>query len=244
MNKNVCKRNKFGYCFFGDKCRNLHVNVICVVKNCDMIVCEKRHPRSCKFYRDYGRCKFVDFCKYNHNDPPQDKSAKQFEIKMTHIEILVSEKEKEISKICQELSENKENLKELGEIVAKQEKVIKDLIENLENEKRIKEKDKAVEIETIKLDVKEELKEIKDVQKECIKFVGGILECIDDMEFDELKLEFENRFPKDEDIVEIENSLESTFINPSMGFSCEKCEFIAKNKGGLKTHIKMKHKMY
>ena len=64
------------------------------------------------------------------------------------------------------------------------------------------------------------------------------------MEFDELKLEFENRFPKDEDIVEIENSLESTFINPSMGFSYEKCEFIAKNKGGLKTHIKMKHKMY
>ena len=72
---------------------------------------------------------------------------------MTHIEILVIEKEKEISKICQELSENKENLKELGEIVAKQEKVIKDLIENLESEKRIKEKDKAVEIETVKLDV-------------------------------------------------------------------------------------------
>ena len=44
-------------------------------------------------------------------------------------------------------------------------------------------------------------------------------------------------------IVKIENTLETKFINPSMGFSCEKCEFIAKNKVGLKTHIKKKHKM-
>ena len=69
-------------------------------------------------------------------------------------------------------------MKELGDIVAKQEKVIKDLLENLENEKRNKENETAVEIKTFKMDVKEEFKEIKKFQKDCIKFVWAILECI------------------------------------------------------------------
>ena len=40
------------------------------------------------------------------------------------------------------------------------------------------------------------------------------------------------------------NFMDKTFINPSLGYSCEKCDFVAKNAGGLKTHIKRKHKNY
>ena len=43
---------------------------------------------------------------------------------------------------------------------------------------------------------------------------------------------------------ETTNFLDQTFVNPSLGYSCEKCDFVAKNAGGLKTHIKKKHKRF
>ena len=44
-----------------------HDNVICVDQNCSVFNCEKRHPKICKYQRDYGRCKFTSYCRYNHN---------------------------------------------------------------------------------------------------------------------------------------------------------------------------------
>ena len=46
----------------------------------------------------------------------------------------------------------------------------------------------------------------------------------------------------DED--QMENStdtLEATFVNPSLEKQCDKCEFVAKNKRGLKIHQRAKH---
>ena len=28
--------------------------------------CDKKHPHPCNFYMDYGRCKYSDYCKYDH----------------------------------------------------------------------------------------------------------------------------------------------------------------------------------
>jgi hypothetical protein len=36
--------------------------------------------------------------------------------------------------------------------------------------------------------------------------------------------------------------MNTTFVNPSMGFPCEKCDFNANSKGGLQLHIRSKHK--
>ena len=55
---------------------------------------------------------------------------------------------------------------------------------------------------------------------------------------EEMKTKFEEKFPINEETIETENSLETTFSNPSMGFPCENCDFTAKSKSGLKTHIK------
>ena len=36
--------------------------------------------------------------------------------------------------------------------------------------------------------------------------------------------------------------LDGTFFNPSAGFKCEICHYMAKNESGLKIHNKKKHK--
>ena len=41
---------------------------------------------------------------------------------------------------------------------------------------------------------------------------------------------------------ESNNLLQDTFVNPSNGFDCDKCDFVAKTEAGLKTHSKKKHK--
>ena len=33
---------------------------------CEKVNCPKRHPRKCKFFQEYKRCKFGDFCSFDH----------------------------------------------------------------------------------------------------------------------------------------------------------------------------------
>ena len=51
---------------YGETCRYRHINVTCVDKNCNVFQCEKRHPRICNFFTDFGQCKFTTFCRYKH----------------------------------------------------------------------------------------------------------------------------------------------------------------------------------
>ena len=69
--QNVCKRNKFGYCKYGDMCRNMHVDQKCENPSCDVSMCIQRHPVRCKFYHKFNRCKF-DPCKYSHDQRNTD----------------------------------------------------------------------------------------------------------------------------------------------------------------------------
>ena len=43
--KFICRTNKFGYCWYGEKCKNKHVNELCEKRNCEIFNCEKRHPK-------------------------------------------------------------------------------------------------------------------------------------------------------------------------------------------------------
>ena len=63
--EHVCRFNKFGYCRYRDTCRNLHVNETCENTSCDISRCNQRHPRECRYYREFSRCKF-DPCKFKH----------------------------------------------------------------------------------------------------------------------------------------------------------------------------------
>ena len=64
--ENVCSHNKFGFCKFGNFCRKRHIEELCNNKDCETNFCEKRHPRSCRFYSEFGRCKFGEFCRFKH----------------------------------------------------------------------------------------------------------------------------------------------------------------------------------
>ena len=66
MAASICLKNKYGFCKFRNTCRNHHVNEKCENVNCDIKLCEKRHPVECKFFRSYQRCKFLEFCHYEH----------------------------------------------------------------------------------------------------------------------------------------------------------------------------------
>ena len=39
----------------------------CVLRK--VFKCEKRHPKTCSFKRDYGYCKFKEYCRFNHSKP-------------------------------------------------------------------------------------------------------------------------------------------------------------------------------
>ena len=67
MEVKVCRKNKYGYCKYGDKCHFRHEKEICINNNCNVFNCDKRHPRLCSWFQEYGRCKFTSFCKFKHS---------------------------------------------------------------------------------------------------------------------------------------------------------------------------------
>ena len=68
MEIKVCRRNKYGYCKYGETCHFRHEKEICIQNNCNIFDCERRHPKVCKWYLEYGRCKFSSYCKFRHTN--------------------------------------------------------------------------------------------------------------------------------------------------------------------------------
>ena len=54
----MCYYFKFGHCRYGDTCRRRHNKIICAKENCEIFNCEQRHPKLCRYFKNYGRCKF------------------------------------------------------------------------------------------------------------------------------------------------------------------------------------------
>ena len=65
----LCLYNKFGFCKHGDKCRKEHVQEICENNECNQSECRRRHPKECKYFKLYKRCKFNEFCAFSHVTP-------------------------------------------------------------------------------------------------------------------------------------------------------------------------------
>ena len=90
----VCLFNRFGYCRYQDVCRKLHVDELCEYSSCEFSKCILRHPKECKWYRKYKRCKFNP-CKYSHKDEIGElkvDSQKAFK-KISNIEKILEERD-------------------------------------------------------------------------------------------------------------------------------------------------------
>ena len=114
--QNVCTWNKYGYCRYGEKCRELHVNEMCSNILCENSTCMLRHPIACKYFKRHNRCKF-DPCAFKHkrNDFENLKKENQsLTIKQEAIDRnlkLLNEKEIESEMVIERFNNMEKNFK-------------------------------------------------------------------------------------------------------------------------------------
>ena len=142
--QNVCSFNKYGYCKFRNNCRKMHVDEICENQACEITNCKLRHPRPCRYFRDFRRCKFSN-CKFKHV---------QQEIYNTTVEKIKKENENILAKLAC-IDEKLKQINFQEKIIEIENKV--DFVANFE--KHLYKKDK--EIETLNNTIKEMDEKIK-----------------------------------------------------------------------------------
>jgi len=127
----VCLKSKFGYCKFGARCENIHYEEVCEkdVKFCIGKLCEKRHPVFCKFFRQFGRCKFSHFCAYRHIYKRENQMENKVNELKSEVKDLKSEME---SKVTELKSEVKDLILEVAELKTET-TVLKTKLEKIED---------------------------------------------------------------------------------------------------------------
>ena len=97
--ENVCLFNKYGFCKFRETCRKIHYREICIEDSCETSSCTKRHPRKCKYFEIYKRCKFGTFCLFSHetNDVTNLDDVKELKDQIDALQNHVDKLENEIN---------------------------------------------------------------------------------------------------------------------------------------------------
>ena len=124
----ICKFNQTGFCKFLSHCRNQHVMDIYPTNQCKDMHCVLRHPRTCKFFSNFGRCKFDEECAYLHNSRNQTIDL-------------------EIRELESELRKTKTKIKELENIQERMDKL--ETIQKASEEIDMKMSDRVFRIESI-----------------------------------------------------------------------------------------------
>ena len=138
--QNVCKYYKFGFCKYKDNCRKMHIHEKCENRSCEIKNCTLRHPRKCSFYRDFKRCKFNEWCKYDHFDNDND------------VQILRNQ-----------LDENKRKIHDLEEKIKSKDKDIEDQILRIESIEKSFTEEIVVRLETLEKSIIEKDKVIQEL---------------------------------------------------------------------------------
>ena len=106
----ICNFNKFGFCKFKEYCKYLHLKEICEDKNCEIVSCDKRHPKKCFYFENYGRCKFGEYCMFKHEDSMDlgEKERERLTVKIKELETDIEDKIAKLS-VLENEREEKEN---------------------------------------------------------------------------------------------------------------------------------------
>ena len=76
----ICKFNQSGFCKYQNHCRKQHIMDICPTSMCNNMSCLFRHPKVCKFFNNFKRCKFGELCAYLHGPEIQTEDRKISEL--------------------------------------------------------------------------------------------------------------------------------------------------------------------
>ena len=136
QNQNVCIFNKYGYCKFKNTCRKQHIQEKCSNEKCEILKCSFRHPKICRYFRDFRNCKFGEWCSFRHEikvnkdiedmKKALDAKIETYETKLKTLETCLAEKNLNISQL-------EEKLKNLETKIEKTLKLHGDKINDLDN---------------------------------------------------------------------------------------------------------------
>ena len=228
MNQNVCRKNKIGYCFFGEKCHLRHVDEVCKTENCDVVKCEKRHPRTCKFMRDYGRCKFTTYCKFDHQKCTNiSDNAKKLADLEKQLERIQNNNSAEIEKIS---NDKFDILGKKCETIVKTLEEKDFMIQNLENNIRIMEEAFENKLKNLEKIVKHEQTKNESLRLDLktLEIESEVIHC-EHCDFTTSSNKgFKTHMKRKHSVKNSEK----------VAFKCEVCEFESNSKLGLKRHMK------
>ena len=100
----VCLFNKYGHCRFRETCRKHHNNEVYENELCEKVNCEKRHPKRCKYFDFFNRCKFGSFCSFAHRTS-QKGSNEELQAKVFDLDKRVEDLEKDIKQANLKIAE-------------------------------------------------------------------------------------------------------------------------------------------
>ena len=107
----ICIHHKYGHCKFSFTCRHHHVKDICFEKLCEITNCNRRHPKPCKYFDQYQRCKFGEFCSFSHEIRTHESDdITNMKEKLSKFENDISERDLEIDILKEKLRNVEEKL--------------------------------------------------------------------------------------------------------------------------------------
>ena len=133
---NVCRFFKFGFCKFKLQCRYKHVTEVCDDKKCIPKTCQKRHPRMCKYFVNYGSCKLGTTCAYAHKIQRNEEIGR-LEQKLEELTKIINGKDDVIKNLASKIEDLVKKNNEKDGIIEKLVKDVKELSTKQEEDKNI-----------------------------------------------------------------------------------------------------------
>ena len=130
-NESVCFFNKYGFCKFKLTCRKYHNMEICSKRGCEVLKCSLRHPKTCRYHRDIGYCKFGEWCAFKHEHSENKAMEEVYDSRIETIEKNLDQLQKDLSEKDTLIVTLEEKLMYLEEKLKLYEDKIKELDEKI-----------------------------------------------------------------------------------------------------------------
>ena len=124
----ICFYNKFGHCKFQETCIRQHFREICELPGCETESCPKRHPRVCKFFENFNRCKFGSYCSFSHRTFESVLAAPENETKVNELKSRLDTLEEKARQSENEIKVLNEKIKNVEQRNVKLEKDFKTVL--------------------------------------------------------------------------------------------------------------------